>query len=333
MQFQEAIKRVQQEDRLPLYVIVSEEYFFQEKLLTQLRQRWVTPAISDFNFALFNAAEMSDQQLLQQLNEYPLMAEYRVVICRNLEQLTVTQAERLLAYIQQPLASTTLIVTMNKIDKRIGWQKALAAAPFFFAAEKLYDDQIIKIFRQMAAGEGLQMSSESAELLFAHTGADLAAAFAKLEQIKLLLPQGESGVTDDLINQVGAYSGLGTPFQLINDTLSGKPGKALAQGKRMLEQGVELFALLGGMYFQVHKLWQIKAAFGKQNNDQQAFALLEMPRRFFERDKNLAKRFSDRQYAAFVKSLERVDRDVKSTSLTEISLFQRLIFEFVAEMH
>jgi DNA polymerase-3 subunit delta len=136
MQFQEAIKRVQQEDRLPLYVIVSEEYFFQEKLLTQLRQRWVTPAISDFNFALFNAAEMSDQQLLQQLNEYPLMAEYRVVICRNLEQLTVTQAERLLAYIQQPLASTTLIVTMNKIDKRIGWQKALAAAPVFLCRRK-----------------------------------------------------------------------------------------------------------------------------------------------------------------------------------------------------
>ena len=92
------------------YFLYGAEDFLMEDALTQLVEAAVDPATKDFNYDLYYAAETDAGKIVDTANAYPMMAEFRVVVVKELQKLPLSGLEFLGKYLEKPAQSTKLVL-------------------------------------------------------------------------------------------------------------------------------------------------------------------------------------------------------------------------------
>ena len=77
------LREIQANKVLPVYLLCGEEHFLIEGTLKQMLDHLLPPETRDFNLSFLEGADVTTQEILSQVDTYPVMSEWRVVVVRD----------------------------------------------------------------------------------------------------------------------------------------------------------------------------------------------------------------------------------------------------------
>lgn len=77
------LREIQADKVLPVYLLCGEESFLIEGTLKQILDALLPPEIRDFNLTFLEGADITIREILSQVDLYPVMSKWRVVVVRD----------------------------------------------------------------------------------------------------------------------------------------------------------------------------------------------------------------------------------------------------------
>ena len=76
-------REIQANKVFPVYLLCGEESFLIEGTLKQILDHLLTPETRDFNLTFLEGADITVREILSQVDLYPVMSKWRVVVVRD----------------------------------------------------------------------------------------------------------------------------------------------------------------------------------------------------------------------------------------------------------
>jgi DNA polymerase-3 subunit delta len=326
------------------YLFYGEEEFLRAEML----QRALDTFIPDYSLRAFNYDQLSgnDYKINDVINcakNYPVMAEMRIVICREAEKLFKTREtgkvkskdddsfDQLYKYLEDPNRSTLLIFDMEKPGPKNQhpWKDLFAkTTPLEFPILK--EPAAIEWITERASKAGRSFAANAAHTLISHVSADLRTLASELE--KLFAYTGES--TMITVKDIEATVGVSPTyniFELQKAIGSGNKSRAAEIALRMLEADKSarypMFAFLSKYLEQLSITREMSA---KRETDQaiaQAIGLYGGGAYFVKDYISAAKKYSSEKLDNALRALVSAEFDTRRIKIDDSLLVERLIAE------
>lgn len=245
----------------PVYLLTGEDLYRKDSVIKQL-QTILHP--DDFNFFKAQPTSQDINEALAQANTAPVFSDVRLIIITGVDKLRKGSKEQLalIKYAQNPLPTTTLVLTHNDA-KKIKTDKTLADACAETGRvvnfDELKADDLAAWVRNYMTAQGLKPNFDAVDLLCESVGSDLHALENEVEKISLFTVQR----TDKTITAQDVLSCIGfkkdeNPFELSNALTACSKARAITQIDKLLDGGEEPVAVLAKMTYPILKMARIK---------------------------------------------------------------------------
>ena len=243
----------------PVYLLTGEDTYRKQEIIQKIRSV-LQP--DDFNFYSSSADKADLAEVIVLANTAPVFSATRMLVLTGIEKLRKESKEALLRYVQDPLSTTTLVLTHND-SKKIKTERALteacAAAGRVAGFDELKQAELNLWVRRKLEARGLRAAAEAVDLLCQSVGGELAALENELEKLYLYV-QGRPDPTitkDDVLACIG-FNKEENPFELSNALVACDKKKALKLVDKLLDSGEEPVAVLSKMTYPILKMARIK---------------------------------------------------------------------------
>ena len=245
----------------PVYLLTGEDVYRKELVIKQLHTL-LHP--DDFNYFQAQATTAQVSEALAQANTAPVFSDVRLIVLTGIDNLRKGSKEwmALASYIENPLSTTTLILTHND-SKKLKTDKSLpslcAEAGRVVSFDELKADDLSAWARNVFTSLGLSPAFDAVDLLCQCVGSDLAALNNEIEKLYLYT----ANRNDKTISQQDVLACIGfhkeeNPFELSNALLACNKNRALAQIDKLIESGEEPVAVLSKITYPILKMARIK---------------------------------------------------------------------------
>lgn len=114
------LREIQANKVLPVYLLCGEEHFLIEGTLKQMLDHLLPPETRDFNLSFLEGTDVTTQEILSQVDTYPVMSEWRVVVVRDTGLFKTQQRSQPITILRNAFKIETIdpqksISTMAKI--------------------------------------------------------------------------------------------------------------------------------------------------------------------------------------------------------------------------
>ncbi len=245
----------------PVYLLTGEDLYRKDQVIKQL-QTILHP--DDFNFFKAQPTSQDINEALAQANTSPVFSDVRLIIIAGVDKLRKGSKEQLalIKYAQNPLSTTTLVLTHNdakkiKTDKTLS--DACAETGRVVNFDELKADDLASWVRQYMTAHGLKPNFDAVDLLCECVGSDLHALENEVEKISLFTAQrsDKTITTQDVLACIG-FKKDENPFELANALTACSKSRALAQIDKLIDGGEEPVAVLAKMTYPILKMARIK---------------------------------------------------------------------------
>ncbi len=255
------LQQLEKGQLFPFYLLYGESEFLLERVLTQIRERFIPEGARDFNLQIFygDDTHFNPGEVLDTAKSFPFMAQNRLIIVRRINKVSASLLESFLPYLDDPMESTCLIFVSDKPDFRKKFYKKIKALGRIVNFQKLYDNQVMPWIRKMSNEIGLSIDSPACNYLQQVVGSRMRDLYSELEKIYLCYGNADVGLED--VKKLAIYSRSHTIFELMDHVSLKQRVQALTVLKRyMEEEGREAALGIVGMFIrQIKLLWQTKA--------------------------------------------------------------------------
>ena len=245
----------------PVYLLTGEDVQRKALVIKQI-QAVLNP--DDFNYFKAQATAADVSEGLAQANTAPVFSNVRLIVLTGVDKLRKGSKEltALTAYAQNPLPTTTLILTHNdakklKTDKTL--TDACAESGRVVNFDELKADDLAAWVRQKMTEKGLTPTFEAVDLLCECVGSDLGAMENELEKLYLFTAQRDDKTisAQDVLACIG-FKKEENPIELSNAITACSKPRALAQIDKLIDGGEEPVAVLAKMSYPILKMARIK---------------------------------------------------------------------------
>jgi DNA polymerase-3 subunit delta len=263
-------------------MFLGDESIGRKRAETSLVDSVFAGASPSFNLATFSAAEGAERAL-EVVKTVPMMAEYRVVVIREMESASVSLLDDLLNYVGKPNPSTVLILTGVKTPAATGGvdrgRRIEGAVKRLESGRverfKTGEQDPIRFAVKAAEEGGCTLGHRSASMLVEFVGSDLGRIQNELG--KLIAFVGGAGEIDGVaIEAVCSLVAEAAIWDLTDAVVRRDPDRALAVAHRMLETGESSHRLIGMIAWQMRQLITLQDCLGRSVNPRDAG--IRMPR-------------------------------------------------------
>jgi DNA polymerase-3 subunit delta len=212
-----------------IFALVGEEALLLRRALDKLLSERVDPAAKDFNFDVFEGAEVESKKLADIVGLLPMMAPRRVVLIRNAQGLKKGELEDLTELLPKIPETTDLIFAGEKADMRTSFWQKVSKLGKLREFKPLDAREAPQWLTEEARASGFSIDFQAAQWLVSAVGNDLSALQSALEKIYLLKGSDKKIALADVESCVTAVS-----WKSIFDLTD-------AVGNRNLERSVRLY--------------------------------------------------------------------------------------------
>jgi DNA polymerase III subunit delta len=252
----------------PAYLFYGEEEYLIQQYIQMLQEKCLEPGSEDFNLDLLYASDLDGAALVNAAASFPVMAARRMVIIKNIQDLSVSCQKVLAHYLKSPAASTCLVLTAIKFDSRKGQFSAIKSRCTVVEAKPLYDNQVEQWIKSLVAKRSMSISEEALRLLHSCTGNGLRAIASELEKIELNLGDKKKIELADVENIVG-ISKQYSIFELCDSVGAKNLKNSLDILSHMLQLGEQPTLVISMLTRHYLILAKAKALQVKRANDQE----------------------------------------------------------------
>ncbi len=228
------------------YYVHGSEGILKDAAVAAIVDRAIDPATRDFNLDVLSAQQVAPEELAAACSTLPMMADYRVVVLRDIEawKRKSKGKQPAVAWLQRPSPETVLVMVQGNDDDP---DADLAAHCTTVACLPLSSDQLDAWLDQQLAEQGVALTPDARQHLVRATAGELGPLIAEIRKLSGLAVTGPIDA-----ETVGAMVGVRfgeTPDDWRDALLLGDHARALQVLPRLLEQsgisGVSLVTLLG----------------------------------------------------------------------------------------
>ena len=268
----EAIKRAEQGDLLPVWLIVGEERMLRDQVVAAITRAGLAGGLPDFNHDKFTAGEVDVDKVLGATRTVPMMAKKRVVFVRGLERWDTAASEssgedgkalppldRLAEYAKAPIDSTTLVLVAQKLDGR---RKIVALAKkqgFVVDCAQVDGRQLPGWIRARAKAKGHALAPEVCDLIAEIAGPDLSYLDDVLERLSLYVGVG-APITEEAVAVNVTRVRLADTWNLVDAASTKDLGKVLALFADVYDPRDRGLPLVGVIAWSLRQLLKLEAA-------------------------------------------------------------------------
>jgi len=223
--YKELIEAVSKKQYAPIYLLMGEEPYFIDKASDYIENTFFeNEDMKDFNFQLLYGMETTVNQIVSYAKEFPMMADFRLVIVR--EAQNVAKIEQMAEYAKNPQRKTVLVLCYKhkKMDGRTELFKAINKNGTVFESTKVYENQLPAYIKEMVKEKKRSINDAAVNLLANHIGVDLSRIGNELDKLENVIPQG-SEVTVPIIEQYIGISKEYNIFELVSAIIARNPVK------------------------------------------------------------------------------------------------------------
>ncbi|MDE3000207.1 MAG: DNA polymerase III subunit delta [Gemmatimonadota bacterium] len=220
----------------PLYLLHGSENVTRDESLKALLDAAVDPASRAFNLDIFHGEDMDAADAVSRASAFPMMAARRVVVVKRLERLRDADARALLPLIDDPVETTVLVFTADKLDGRKKLTAALRKNAVSVEFKPPYENELPQWIRRRAAALSKRIEPEAAHMLHLGTGSNPGELASELEKLAIYTNERDTITRDDVV-QAGGASRSATVFELADAVGQRKTGDALNVLHRLLDRG------------------------------------------------------------------------------------------------
>jgi DNA polymerase-3 subunit delta len=200
----------------PVYFLAGEEPYFIDKITEFMLADILPEEERSFNLTLLYGEDTNARTIINACKRYPMMGSLQMVVVKEAQELK--DIDDLVYYLEQPLASTILVVNFKyKVpDKRKKLFKVLKEKAVYFESKKLYEDKIPQWISDQLKRNNKRIEPKAAALLTEFLGNDLLKIEKELEKLLIILPDNLSIITSALIEKNIGVSKEYNSFELQN---------------------------------------------------------------------------------------------------------------------
>jgi DNA polymerase-3 subunit delta len=199
--------------------------------------------------------ETSWPRLVDNVGMGSLFADRRAVVVRKADALK-GDGEEMVAYLDDPTPGVTLVLLIEKADKRLKVWKRLLERAQVTPAEPLKGRALRSFLLERLRARKLRLADEAVEELLDHFGQDLRRLMGEIDKLEAFAEGGRVLSADD----VSAVAGRGKaqPFYKLGDALAARRvGPALDHLRGLLEEGEAAQKILAALH---RSLRQVRGA-------------------------------------------------------------------------
>ena len=181
---------------------MGDESYYIDKISDYIAEHVLRPEERDFNQTVVFGSDISAPQIVDSAKAFPMMAEKRVVIVKEAQNLKGT--EPLVKYFKQPVLSTVLVLCHKNgsIDKR---KKIIPAAQVggavIFESKKLYERELPGFITSYFMQHEITVVQKAAQMIADHVGADLHRLTSELDKILISFSEVDRMVTPEIVEK------------------------------------------------------------------------------------------------------------------------------------
>ncbi len=199
----------------PIYLLMGDEDYYIDRVSQLICETAVSPEERDFNLDTVYAPEVRAGDIVNIARQFPVMAERRVVLVKEFQSLS--DKASLSPYVKRPLASTVLVLCHK--HGMLDTHRALVneirnAGGTVMESRRLFDNQLPAFATSYMASLGLTMDGSATRLLCDHVGSDLTRLASEMDKLRLLLPEGQTAVKAEHVEQLTGVSKEYNNFEL-----------------------------------------------------------------------------------------------------------------------
>ena len=203
MTFDQVFGELKKGEFKPVYLLQGEEAYYIDIISDYIEAHALDEAGKAFNQMVLYGKEIEVKDILDEVRQYPMMAERRVVIVKEAQDLK--KINDLEHYVQNPSPTSILVLAhkYKKIRKNTKLAKAAIKSGIFFASDKIPDYKMGAWIQNFIQQKGYTLDSTTANLIAEYLGNDLSKVANEVGKLLLNLGDEKSITADHVQEHIG----------------------------------------------------------------------------------------------------------------------------------
>jgi len=309
-----------------LILLHGQEPYFIEEGVRSILEATVLPENRDFNLSRFQGREFKAMEVVEQARTFPVFADRRLVIIKSIHEASTDQLDGLLAYVEDPVPETILLLTADKIDARRKIFQVLKKTGAVIEFKKIYENQLPSFVRELASSLNITLTGGGLKLFCKRVGTNLVEVHGELEKLAGYL--GERDIADE--NDVAAIvsdTRIESIFDLTDALGQGDRATALVLLDRLLAEGQAPLMVLSMMTRHFRQMWKIRELTAQKVPQNELSRRVGVSPYFLKGLMQQAGRFDSPQYRQLFELFLDTDLALKSSGSEPKTHLEKLVLE------
>lgn len=322
-------KSIESQVFAPVYFFFGEEPYLIGQAVQYLKVCALSGGAADFNFNAYYSADADITNVKDEVETLPMMATRRVILLREVQDLTDKEWDQLESLFLAPVDSSVFILVGGKIDKRKKFFRILSENAQVVEFKKPYENQIPGWIRHICKAHSLQISDEAIQLLHRLVGNQLTEIEAEIK--KLLDYLGERKVIElEDVAQCVSKKREENVFDLCGSVANGDRVESLVHVVMLLDQGQNEIGIVSLIARHIRILMLIRQGLDQGLSGTRLSSLAQVPSYYLQDYVNQSKKWTMRRLEQALLTLSETDKALKSSPLSAHIWLENMILKICA---
>lgn len=303
----------------PFYLLEESESYQEQRFINSLK----TP---NTDILFFDLKEKKFEEVMEAANTFSMFSQHRFILVQQHKDLNEKQEEELLKYIDAPNETTVMVWKIKKLDKRKKFSKQVQAKNVLKSFTQPKPFEMAQWIDQIAKEFEITVDRDGKAALIEAIGCNLSQTHSELEKLKLYIHP-ETKVlkkhVDELVLKTSGDDVFAFTDQVINRDLK----KAYPTLAHLMEEGTVPLVLLSMLVRHYRILLKIHDGLGRRMPSAQLGGFAGIPPFLVQRYMDQTKKVNVVKCRAAMKRLQKLDKDFKSTGLSNKILLEETILK------
>ncbi len=201
MTYEQIVKDIKARKFSPIYLLMGDEPYYIDEITNMLAEAVVPEDMRDFNQTILYGLETNVNDVVISSRRFPMMTDHQLIVIKEAQRLA--KIDDLEVYTKSPLASTVLVIAYKggTVDKRKKFAATVEKNGVVFESKKIPDYKMPAFIGSFVQGKGMTIDDKSAQMLSDYLGNDLSKLSNELDKLIIALPEGQTRITPEVIEQ------------------------------------------------------------------------------------------------------------------------------------
>ena len=234
----------------PLYLLLGEEQYLAERALREICST-LDESLRPFNLSVFSigadngtGSKITAAMVIDAANQMPMMAPRRIVVVREFDKIKEDEQELVLAYLNNPSPTTTVVFRAITLDKRRKVSATLLKSCEVVTFDRLDEGHAVNWAQDYLKPLGCRIEHEALRMLVGLTGTGLTRLANELD--KLAAYSGGGIIDSEAVQQLVPRAREHAGWELWDAIAARDRKRALRLMQRMLDDSDPL-PILGAL--------------------------------------------------------------------------------------